>query len=104
MEPDVPLRYTMFRRKALDKMKYWKEKKAPKYSVLLEGARRVGKTTIAEEFAKEEYRSYIKVDFANVRKDVLDVFDDISDLDIFFLRLQAATGITLYMKRVCHNF
>lgn len=88
----------MFRRKALDKMKYWKEKKAPKYSVLLEGARRVGKTTIAEEFAKEEYRSYIKVDFANVRKDVLDVFDDISDLDIFFLRLQAATGITLYRR------
>ena len=47
----------MFKRKALEKLKYWKEKKAPKYSVLLEGARRVGKTTIAEEFAKQEYRS-----------------------------------------------
>ncbi len=55
----------MFKRKALEKLKYWKEKKAPKYSVLLEGARRVGKSTIAEEFAKKEYRSYIKVDFAN---------------------------------------
>lgn len=88
----------MFRRKALDKLKYWKENKAPKYSVLLEGARRVGKTTIAEEFAKSEYKSYIKVDFANVKRDVLDAFDDISDLDIFFLRLQTATGITLYKR------
>ncbi len=88
----------MFKRKALEKLKYWKEKKAPKYSVLLEGARRVGKTTIAEEFAKQEYRSYIKVDFSNITQDVLDVFDDIANLDIFFLRLQTATGITLYKR------
>ena len=88
----------MFKRKAFEKLKYWKENKAPKYSVLLEGARRVGKTTIAEEFAKQEYRSYIKVDFANIQKDVLDAFDDITNLDIFFLRLQTATGITLYKR------
>ncbi|MBO4394932.1 MAG: hypothetical protein J5819_01120 [Eubacterium sp.] len=47
----------MFKRKALDELKKWKENKAPRYSVLLEGARRVGKTTIAEEFARREYRS-----------------------------------------------
>ena len=88
----------MFKRKAFDKLKYWKEKKAPKYSVLLEGARRVGKSTIAEEFAKQEYKSYIKVDFANVRKEILEVFEDIADPDIFFLRLQTATGITLYKR------
>ncbi len=88
----------MFKRKALEKLKYWKEKKAPKYSVLLEGARRVGKSTIAEEFAKQEYKSYIKVDFANITQDVLDVFEDIANLDIFFLRLQTATGITLYRR------
>ena len=88
----------MFKRKAIEKLKYWKEKKAPKYSVLLEGARRVGKTTIAEEFAKQEYKSYIKVDFANISQDVLDVFDDIANLDIFFLRLQTATGVTLYKR------
>ena len=88
----------MFKRKALEKLKYWKEKKAPKYSVLLEGARRVGKSTIAEEFAKQEYRSYIKVDFANITQDVLDVFDDIANPDIFFLRLQTATGVTLYKR------
>ena len=88
----------MFKRKALEKLKYWKEKKAPKYAVLLEGARRVGKSTIAEEFAKQEYKSYIKIDFANVRKEILDVFEDIAEPDIFFLRLQTATGITLYKR------
>lgn len=88
----------MFKRKAYEKLRYWKENKAPKYSVLLEGARRVGKTTIAENFAKQEYRTYIKIDFANIRKDVLDAFDDIADLDIFFLRLQTATGTTLYRR------
>ena len=88
----------MFKRKAFDKLKYWKDNRAPKYAVLLEGARRVGKTTIAEEFAKQEYRSYIKVDFANITKDVYDTFDDIANPDIFFLRLQTATGITLYRR------
>lgn len=88
----------MFKRKAFEKLKYWKDKKAPNYAVLLEGARRVGKTTIAEEFAKQEYRSYIKVDFANISQDVLDVFEDIANLDIFFLRLQTATGVTLYKR------
>ena len=84
----------MFRRKAFEKLKYWKDNKAPKYAVLLEGARRVGKTTIAEGFAKQEYRTYIKVDFANIRRDVLDAFEDIANLDMFFLRLQTATGVT----------
>ena len=88
----------MFKRKALENLKYWKEKKAPKYAALLEGARRVGKSTIAEEFAKQEYKSYIKVDFANITKDILDVFDDVTNLDIFFLRLQIATGVTLYKR------
>ena len=74
----------MFKRKAFEKLKYWKENKAPHYAALLEGARRVGKTTIAEEFARTEYKSYIMVDFANVRKEVLNVFDDIAELDFFF--------------------
>ena len=88
----------MFKRKAFEKLKYWKEKKAPKYAVLLEGARRVGKSTIAEEFAKQEYKSYIKIDFANVRKEILDVFEDIAEPDIFFLGLQTAAGITLHKR------
>lgn len=88
----------MFKRKALEKLKYWKEKKAPKYAALLEGARRVGKSTIAEEFAKQEYRTYIKVDFANITRDILDLFDDIANLDIFFLRLQMSMGVKLHRR------
>ena len=88
----------MFRRKVLDELKVWKDKMAPKYAALLEGARRVGKSTVAEEFAKSNYRSYIKVDFANIEKNVLDVFKDIANLNLFFIRLQTVTGITLYMR------
>ena len=88
----------MFKRKALEALKDWKENYAPKYAALLEGARRVGKSTIAEEFAKQNYRSYIKVDFANIGSQLLAVFDDIATPDVFFLRLQAVTGITLYKR------
>lgn len=64
--------------------------------MLLEGARRVGKSTIAENFAKNEYKSYILIDFSKTTSNILDCFDDIGNLNIFFLRLQAETGITLY--------
>ena len=87
-----------FRRKALDLLKEWKENYAPNYAALLEGARRVGKSTIAEEFAKRNYRSYIKVDFANIDEDLLSAFKDIAKLDLFFLRLQTITGINLYTR------
>lgn len=86
----------MFKRKVYDALAEWKEKYSKNYAAMLEGARRVGKSTVAEEFAKNNYRSYIKVDFANVKRDILEIFDDIASLDIFFLRLQTATGITLY--------
>ncbi len=88
----------MFKRKVIDELKEWKENLAPEYSVLLEGARRVGKSTVAEEFAKNNYRSYIAVDFANITDELLKVFDDIANLDVFFLRLQAITDITLYPR------
>lgn len=87
-----------FWRKAEDKLLKWKENYSSQYAAIIEGARRVGKSTVAQEFAKKHYRSYIKIDFANVKKDVLAAFDDIAELDIFFIRLQAATGITLYEK------
>lgn len=86
----------MFKRKVYDALAEWKEKYSPRYAAMLEGARRVGKSTVAEEFARNNFKSYIKVDFANIKKNVLEVFDDIASLDIFFLRLQAATGTTLY--------
>ena len=87
----------MFKRKAYDALTEWKDKYSKKYAAMLEGAHRVGKSTIAEEFAKNNFRSYIKVDFANVEKEILETFDDIASLDVFFLRLQTATGVTLYL-------
>ena len=85
-----------FKRKAYDKLLEWKKLYSEKYAVLLEGARRVGKSTIAETFAKNEYRSYILIDFSKTTSNILECFDDIGNLNIFFLRLQAETGITLY--------
>lgn len=85
-----------FWRKAYDELMNWKEKYADRYAVLLEGARRVGKSTIAERFAANEYRSYILVDFSRASNEVIACFDDIHDPDLFFLRLQAVTGIDLY--------
>lgn len=88
----------MFKRKVTDKLLQWKKAYNGKYAALLEGARRVGKTTIAESFAKENYKSYIMIDFSNVSKDMLDVFEDISNLDIFFLRLQSLASVKLYER------
>ena len=88
----------MFKRKVYDKIKEWKDFYKGSRACLLEGARRIGKTTVAKEFAKSEYRSYILIDFANISNDMLDIFKDLSDLDMFFLRLQAQTHINLYVR------
>ena len=85
-----------FERKVYQKLLEWKEKYADQYAVLLEGARRVGKSTIAEHFAQKEYKSYILIDFSKTTDTIRDCFDDIGNLNLFFLRLQAETGISLY--------
>lgn len=85
-----------FKRKAYDKLLKWKKDYSDNYAVMLEGARRVGKSTIAECFAKNEYQSYILIDFSKESDSIRKIFDDIGNLDIFFLRLQAEKGITLY--------
>lgn len=84
-----------FKRKAYEKLLDWKNNYAGKYSVLLEGARRVGKSTLVEQFAQQEYEMYILIDFAHVSNDVLDCFNDIGDTELFLLRLQAITGVQL---------
>lgn len=85
-----------FKRKAYQKLLEWKKNYANTYAVMLEGARRVGKSTIAEAFAKNEYKSYILLDFSKVSKNILELFNDLSDMNLFFLRLQAETGVSLY--------
>ncbi len=85
-----------FYRKAYKKLLEWKKQYADNYAVLLEGARRVGKSTIAEQFAKKEYKSYIMIDFSKASRDIKDCFEDLSNMDIFFLRLSTITGTRLY--------
>ena len=86
----------VFKRKIYEEILEWKEKRSNKYALLIKGARRVGKSTIAEEFAKNEFKSYILIDFAHTSKEIIELFDDTYDLDFFFLKLQQLTGIRLY--------
>ena len=86
----------IFKRKAYDELINWKRNYADNYAVLLEGARRVGKSTLAENFGENEYKSYILIDFSRNDDNIIKCFDDIGNLNLFFLRLQAETGITLY--------
>ncbi|MBP3770401.1 MAG: ATP-binding protein [Lachnospira sp.] len=87
---------SVFKRKIYNEILEWKEKRSNKYALLIKGARRVGKSTIAEEFAKNEFKSYILIDFAHTSKEIIELFDDTYDLDFFFLKLQQLTGVRLY--------
>ncbi|MBW3091288.1 ATP-binding protein [Bifidobacterium miconisargentati] len=86
----------MFRRKAYDKLLEWKRISNGKTAMLIEGARRVGKSTIVEEFARKEYQSYVLVDFTRVTDEFKQMLLDMrNDLDGFFLYLSATFGVTL---------
>ena len=74
----------IFKRKVYPRLLEWKQNYADQYAVLLEGARRVGKSTIAEHFACNEYRSYILIDFSKDADNILQCFNDIGNLDVFF--------------------
>lgn len=91
----VVMNSTIFRRKIYNKMLTWKEQSGGKKALLIEGARRIGKSTIVEEFARNEYENYVIIDFVNAKKTIVDLFDDISDLQYFFLTLQSLTGVSL---------
>ena len=85
-----------FKRKAYDRLLEWKAKYSDKYAALLEGGRRVGKSTIAESFGQNEYKSYLLIDFSKTTDNIRSCFEDVGNLNMFFLRLQAETGVTLY--------
>ena len=78
----------LFKRKIYNKIKNWKDTSDGKTALLIEGARRIGKSTVVEEFAKNEYESYILVDFSNVEPKVKDLFEDVYNLNNFFSMLQ----------------
>ena len=85
----------VFRRKVYDRMLDWKRQSAGKTALLIKGARRIGKSTVAEVFARNEYESFISIDFSIAAAEIVELFDHISDLDFFFLRLQSLTGVSL---------
>ena len=87
-----------FKRKIYDTMLKWKTERNGDTALLIQGARRIGKSTIAEEFARREYKSYILIDFSKVSKEVSDLFNDISDLNYLFIRLQFIYQVQLYER------
>ena len=89
----------IFKRKIYDRMLLWKQERDGKTALLVKGARRVGKSTIVEEFAKNEYDSYILIDFSSVSDEVSSLFSDLMNLDYIFLRLQAIYNVVLRERR-----
>lgn len=87
----------MFKRKIYEKMLEWKKESSGEKALLIEGARRIGKSTISEEFGKNEYKSYIIVDFNDASNVIKDAFEKyLNDLDTFFLILSTEYNTTLY--------
>lgn len=89
----------IFKRKIYEKMLQWKQTRDGSTALLIKGARRVGKSTVAEEFARKEYQSYILIDFADAPSELWEAIDKISDRDYFFMQIQFIYGIKLYERK-----
>ena len=89
----------LFKRKIYSKFLTWKNEAGGKKALLIEGARRIGKSTIVEEFARNEYKSYILIDFARVSENVKNYFYlYLNDLDTFYMLLSVQYGVQLYPR------
>ena len=88
----------IFRRKAYDRLLKWKKERNGATAMLVQGARRIGKSTLVREFAKNEYKSYLLIDFSVAPAEVHDLFKDISNLNYIFFRLQFLYEVTLYER------
>lgn len=87
------------KRKIYDELLAWKRRSNGCSALLVEGARRVGKSTVVEAFAQDNYRSYLLIDFSKASKTVKSAFDEyLSDLDTFFQVLSVASGVELYRR------
>ena len=89
----------IFKRKLYDKLLDWKTNRKGKTAVMIEGARRVGKSTLAKQFAENEYESYVLIDFSIASKDIIKLFDYINDLEYFFMQLQFRLGVSLIEQK-----
>ena len=89
----------LFRRKIYDKLLDWKKNTDGCKALLIEGARRIGKSTIAEEFGRNEYKSYILIDFNMASEVVRNAFRDyLNDLDTFFMIISSEYGVKLHRR------
>jgi uncharacterized protein len=87
------------KRKVYDRLLNWKHETQGKTAILLEGARRVGKSYIAEEFASHEYSSYILIDFSNISDEIRDLFEhETYNLDLFFEKISLFFGVKLIKR------
>ena len=87
----------LFKRKIYSKFLAWKQESCGRKALLVEGARRIGKSTVVEEFAKNEYKSYILIDFAKTGDDVKSYFyQHLTDLDTLYMLLSVHYGVKLY--------
>lgn len=91
--------HSVFKRKIYSTMLQWKQERNGKSALLVKGARRVGKSTIVEEFASNEYESYMLIDFSTASDEVKSLFNDLMDLDYIFLRLQTIYHVNLERRR-----
>ncbi|MDO4930293.1 MAG: AAA family ATPase [Bacteroidales bacterium] len=89
----------VFKRKIYERMLRWRKESDGRTALLIKGARRIGKSTIAEEFARREYKSHIIIDFSIVDNSVRDLFAHIADMDYFFLRLQSLFSVSLHERK-----
>ena len=89
----------IFKRKLYDEMLRWKQESQGRTALLVKGPRRVGKSTLVRVFAQREYESHILIDFSNASKNIISLFEDMSDLNYFFLHLQTETGVVLQERR-----
>jgi predicted AAA+ superfamily ATPase len=88
----------MIKRKIYDKILDWKETTKGSKALLIEGARRIGKSTVAEEIGKNEYKSYVLIDFNKASKKIFDLFDNLNELDIFFQTISLEYNTRLYNR------
>ena len=89
----------ILRRKIYTELLKWKEEEAGRTALLIDGARRVGKSYIVENFAKQEYKSYIIIDFNRVNQEVTELFENyLNDLDLFFMYLSNYYNVKLYER------
>ena len=89
----------IFKRKIYNELQHWKRTDEGRTALLIQGARRVGKSTIAEEFATNEYETHILVDFAACSTEIRDLFNDVSDLNRIFMRLQLEYAVELKERK-----